>query len=191
MQTLLLILISLNRLGPWTLNYVSPTEFLRWVDLHNMLTLLFILGVYLLGAGYGNHEVTNYLHARFCPGPATDTLCRIIIYNDDTFSHWVFFAGFILPNVALMLTQVLYPYPGPLTPRDQGLLAFNGLFVAASIFANLAFEQIGLDLYVVALLAALALALMRRYSKQPLLFFYAVAYSLGLVATFIYKMVAA
>ena len=50
---------------------------------------------------------------------------------------------------------------------------------------------IGLDLYVVALLAALALALMRRYSKQPLLFFYAVAYSLGLVATFIYKMVAA
>jgi len=49
-QTVLLILISINRLSTWTLGYVSPTEFLRWVDLHNMLTLpmLVVVVLYLL-----------------------------------------------------------------------------------------------------------------------------------------------
>ena len=143
-----------------------------------------------MGAGYGEHEVTNYLHLRFCADSGNDALCRIIIYNDDTFSHLVWFTGFILPNVALMFIQVLFPYPSPLTARDQGLLVFNGLFVGASVFANLAFEPIGLDLYVIALLAILGLALVWKYGRQPLLFFFSVAYSLGLVATFIYKVTA-
>ncbi|MEJ2558830.1 MAG: hypothetical protein P8186_21970 [Anaerolineae bacterium] len=223
-QTILVILVSVNRLSTLTTSYVLPNEFLRWVDLHNMLTLpvvlvavwyllkrqletssnhaaqnkfahlvlnlTFIIGVYVFGAGYGNHEVTNYLHLRFCTDSVNDTLCRIIIYNDDTFSHLVWFIGFILPNVALMFIQVLFPHPSPLTGRDQGLLAFNALFVGASIVANLAFEPIGLDLYVIALLAILALALVWKHGKQPLLFFYSVAYSLGLVATFIIKVTA-
>jgi len=223
-QTIIVILVSVNRLSTLTTGYVLPNEFLRWVDLHNMLTLpvalvavwyllkrqvetsskhaaqnksahlllnlTFILGVYLLGTGYGSHEVTNYLHVRFCTDSGNDALCRIIIYNDDTFSHVVWFTGFILPNVALMFMQVLFPYPSLLTVRDQGLLALNSLFVGASVFANLAFEPIGLDLYVIALLAILALALVWKYDRQPLLVFFSVAYSLGLVATFIYKMTA-
>ncbi len=223
-QTILYILISVNRLSTLTTGYVLPNEFLRWVDLHNMLTLpvvlvavwyllkrqletasdhaaqnrfahlvlnlTFIIGVYVFGAGYGSHEVTNYLHLRFCTDPANDTLCQIIIYNDDTFSHLVFFIGFILLNVTLMFIQVLFPQSSPLTVRDQSLLAFNGLFVGASIFANLAFEPIGLDLYVIALVTILALALAWKHGKQPLLFFYSVAYTLGLGATFIYKVTA-
>src|SRR5262245_6772189 len=97
-QSLLLLLVLINRLSNLTVGYVSPNQFLRWVDLHNMLTLplislvafavlmryleydsparsslahhalwiTFAVGIYLLGAGYGDHEVTNYLHARFC-----------------------------------------------------------------------------------------------------------------------------
>ncbi|HYN90161.1 MAG TPA: hypothetical protein VER55_16620 [Ardenticatenaceae bacterium] len=48
-------------------------------------------------------------------------------------------------------------------------------------------NQIGLDLYVVALLAALLLALLWRGGRQPLIVCYATAYSVGLVATFLYK----
>jgi len=220
-QTIIVILISVNRLSTLATGYVLPNEFLRWVDFHNMLTLpvflvavwyllkrqieassthaaqnkfahlvlnlTFIIGIYVFGAGYGNHEVTNYLHLRFCTDSVNDTLCKIIIYNDDAFSHFVWFIGFILPNVALMFIQVLFSHSSPLTVRDQGLLAFNSLFVGASIVANLAFEPIGLDLYVIALLAILALALVWKYGRQPLLFFYSVAYSLGLVATIIIK----
>jgi hypothetical protein len=63
------------------------------------------------------------------------------------------------------------------------LLAANACFIAAGIFANLAFERIGLDLYVVALLAAVAVYLVRRRRGQPLLLYYSTAYVLGLLLT--------
>ena len=217
-QSVVVIFVSINRLSTLTLQYVASNEFLRWVDLNNMLVLpltslvafyllkkelernssavggrrlalnvIFIIGVYLLGASYGDHEVTNYLHARFCADDATSDLCRIVIFNDDEFSHWVFFTGFVLMNAALMLLQVVYLHAGKLGTWDLALLGINGLFIGAGIFANLAFEAIGLDLYVVALLAALALYLLWRRGPQPLVVYYATAYTLGLVATFVYK----
>jgi len=223
-QTVIILLLSINRLSSWTLDYVAANEFLRWVDFHNMLTLplvslvtfyylketladepsrragvayqvvglLFAIGLYLFGAGYGNHEVTNYLHIRFCDQEATSThsaLCRILIFNDDDFSHWVWFAGFVLINLVLLLTQALFPYRGNWQRRDTGLLIANGLFVALGIFANLAFEEIGLDLYVVALLALLAIAAWRRYGRQPLFLYYAVGYWVGLVGAGLYKVI--
>jgi hypothetical protein len=154
---------------------------------HLALNLVFVAGVYLLGASYGDHEVTNYLHARFCLEDSTSPLCRIVIFNDDEFSHWVFFSGFVLINTSLMLLQLLFPRAARLRPVDLGLLGFNGLFIGAGIFANLAFETIGLDLYVVALLAGLALFLLWRRGMQPLTFYYATAYAVGLAATALYK----
>lgn len=226
-QTLVILLGSLNRLGPWTLGYVAANEFLRWVDLHNMLTLplisvtafyllkkeieqgelggngcsanldgralrfnlAFVLGLYLFAASYGSHETTNYLHTRFCPDGTVSDLCRIVIFNDDEFSHWLFFAGFVLINGALMLLQVVYPWPGKVGRRDTAVLTVNALFVALGIFANLGFEEIGLDLLVVLGLAALPGWLLWRYGRQPLLVYYAVAYGVGLVMTAVYRLV--
>lgn len=225
-QSIVVILVSINRLSSLTTGFVSANEFLRWVDLHNMLTLpltsvvafylvkrwleggtaaspparpweplalslVFIIGVYLLAASYGDHEVTNYLHTRFCPEvaatPTSSDLCRIVIFNDDEFSHWIFFTGFVLINGSLMLLQNLFPHAGNLNRWDLIWLIVNGLFIALGIFANLAFEVIGLDLYVVALLAAAAFGLLWRRGRQPLFVYYATAYGLGLIATFIVK----
>jgi hypothetical protein len=219
-QTLVIILLSVNRLSTLTLGYVAPNEFLRWVDLNNMLvlplislgafyllkqeleydnaardggwhralSLLFFIGVYLTGASYGDHEVTNYLHTRFCLPDDSSAFCQIVIFNDDEFSHWIFFLGFVLTNTALMLIQIVFPQP-PLTRRDLIWLIGNGLFIGLGVFANLAFEEIGLDLYVVALLAVIALGLLRRWGRQPLLIYYSAAYLFGLVATAIYKVI--
>jgi hypothetical protein len=220
-QSLVVILLSINRLSTLTLGYVAPNEFLRWVDFNNMLILPlisaaasyllirdmegaepaprgraslwlglgFVAGVYLLAASYGDHEVTNYLHVRFClPDDASD-LCRIIIFNDDEFSHWVFFAGFVLINAAVMLYQLAFPYTGQLRRGDTALLIGNGVFIGLGIFANLAFEVIGLDLYVVALLAAFSCYLLWRRGRQPLFIYYSAAYGLGLAATFLYKLI--
>ena len=198
--------------------YVLPNQFLRWVDLLNMLviplasllasyllkrhletahnsgardarmhvwlSIIFFVGVYLTAASYGDHEVTNFLHARFCePDPEND-LCRIVIYNDDEFSHYVFFTGFTLVNAMLMFLQMIFPYRGELRKRDVVLLIVNSLFIALGIFANLGFEEIGLDLVVVAILAVIALGLLWRNRRQPIVLYYAVSYTLGLVATF-------
>ena len=216
-QSLVAILVSVNRLGTWTLGYVLPNEFLRWVDFNNMLVLplislaafyllkktieydsparegrrhiawnlVFIVGLYFLGASYGDHEVTNYLHTRFCLEDTTSDLCRIVIFNDDEFSHWVFFTGFVMVNAALLFMQNLFPHTGQLTGLDIVLLIFNALFLGAGILANLGFEEIGLDLYVVAVLALLSAYLLWRRGRQPLFVYYTAAYWLGLVASLV------
>ncbi len=218
-QTIVIILLSVNRLSTLTLGYVAANEFLRWVDLNNMLilplisllafyllkehlayvsparqgywyralSLIFVVGVYLMGASYGDHEVTNYLHGRFCATDESSVLCRIVIFNDDEFSHWVFFTAFVVVNVVLMLVQVLFPYRERLTRTDLILLVVNGLFIGLGVFANLAFEEIGLDLYVVAIVALVAVGLLWRQRQQPLLIYYSVAYVFGLVATGLVK----
>lgn len=216
-QSLLAILVSINRLSTLTLGYVLPNEFLRWVDFNNMLiiplislvatyllkktieydspvrerrvhiawNLVFIIGLYLTAASYGDHEVTNYLHARFCLDDTTSDLCRIVIFNDDEFSHWVFFTGFIMVNVAILFLQNLFPYRGNLSGVDVGLLLGNALFLGAGVMANLGFEEIGLDLYVVALLALVSTFLLRRRGKQPMFIYYTAAYWLGLIGSLI------
>lgn len=221
-QSVVVILVSINRLSTLTTGYVASNEFLRWVDLNNMLILplvsmvafyllkkqleydspaqerrmhlvlnvSFIVGVYLLAASYGNHEITNYLHLRFCLEEETSDLCRIIIFNDDEFSHWVFFTGFVLVNASLMFIQAVFPHQASLKVGAKVMLVLNGLFIGLGIFANLAFEEIGLDLYVVALLTTLAIGLLWRRGAQPMFIYYSTAYGFGLVATAVYKSLA-
>lgn len=216
-QSLVAILVSVNRLGTWTLGYVLPNEFLRWVDLNNMLVLplisvvafyllkktleyvsphregksqmawnlVFIVGLYLLAASYGDHEVTNYLHQRFCETDTTSDLCSIIIFNDDEFSHWIFFTGFVMVNASILFIQNVFPHRETITGTDLALLALNALFLGAGIFANLGFENIGLDLYVVALLALISVYLLWHRGKQPMFIYYTIAYWLGLVSSLI------
>ena len=158
-QSVLAILVSLNRLGTWTLGYVLPNEFLRWVDLNNVLislislialyllkktieydstaregrahlawNLVFIVGLFLTAASYGDHEVTNYLHQRFCATDTTSDLCRIVIFNDDEFSHWVFFTGFILVNVAILFLQDLFLHRENLSGADVSVAVVEFAF---------------------------------------------------------------
>jgi len=216
-QSLVAILVSINRLGTSTLGYVLPNEFLRWVDFNNMLALplisvaasyllkktleydspqresrshiawnlVFIVGLYLLAASYGNHEVTNYLHQRFCGTDTTSDLCRIVIFNDDEFSHWIFFIGFVMGNAAILFIQNLFPRREQVTNADLALLMLNALFLGAGIFANLGFEEIGLDLYVVAFLALVSSYLLWRRGRQPMFVYYTAAYWLGLIGSVI------
>lgn len=213
-QSLLGILVSINRLGTWTLGYVLPNEFLRWVDLNNIIislislvalyllkktieynsperegrahtawNLVFIVGVYLTAVSYGDHEVTNYLHQRFCMTDATSDLCRIIIFNDDEFSHWLFFAGFVMGNLAILFLQNLFPYRENVSRTDIALLAINATFLGLAVLANLGFEEIGLDLYVVAALAITSAYLLWSRGRQPMFIYYTIAYWLGLIGS--------
>src|SRR5690349_11195868 len=49
-QSVVIILLSINRLSTLTLGYVAPNEFLRWVDFNNMLILplISLVAFYLL-----------------------------------------------------------------------------------------------------------------------------------------------
>ena len=207
-NSLLIVVVSVNRLSSLTLAFVAPNQFLRWTDLLNLvlgygavlvtylllravhsgsnrsLDLAFVCGSYLYAVGYGDHEVTNYLHGRFCPDTTSD-LCRIITVNDDGFSHLLFFAGFIALAAVVMVAQATYPDPRSPSVPDTASAVVNGLFVAASVVANLAFEHTGIDLYVVGVTAVLAVILLIRHPQQILLRYYAVAFVPGLAAVLV------
>ncbi|MBI2641492.1 hypothetical protein HYW87_02750 [Candidatus Roizmanbacteria bacterium] len=169
--------------------YESP---FKKTALFVILNILLISGIYFFGAGSGDHEVTNYLHARFCEKPVLNkTLCDIVVYNDDEFSHYVYYLGFVLMNVALMLLEYHLPRKKATGSRDLLFIIPNSLFIALGIFANLAFEKIGIDLWIFASVMALALYLLffakRKFSELPITFYFAVAYTVGVVGTFLYK----
>jgi hypothetical protein len=182
MLVLPLISVVASYLLKKTLEYDSPQRESRP---HIVWNLVFIVGLYLLAASYGDHEITNYLHQRFCATDTTSDLCRITIFNDDEFSHWVFFTGFVMVNAAILFLQDLFPHRGQITGTAYALLALNALFLGAGVFANLGFEEIGLDLYVVALLAFISTYLLWRRGRQPLFIYYTIAYWLGLIGSLI------
>lgn len=213
-QSGLAIFVSFNRLTDWFTGFVLPNEFLRWVDLNNILValislvaiyllkkaieynspmregsvhtawnLVFIVGVFLTAVSYGAHEVTNYLHVRFCLDDPSSDLCRIIIFNDDEFSHWLFFAGFIMVNTAILYLQNVFPHREALKASDIGLLLLNSVFLGLGVMANLGFEEIGLDLYVVAALALMSTYLLWMRGRQPMFVYYTAAYWLGLAGS--------
>ena len=201
-QSLLLVLASVNRLWDATNVAVLPHQALRLVDVLNLLVLApasvlvfhlllehlspsrtlrvaFVAAVYLFAASYGMHEAADYLNARFCPGDTA--LCGIVGYQDDELSHLLFFAGFA--GIAATLLAAQAASPAVTTTRDRILVLANAALVAVAIVANLGFEAIGLDLYVVAAVALLALVLWLRRGPRPLILYYASSYTAGLLIT--------
>jgi hypothetical protein len=200
-----LVLLTVNRRTDLTLSFAASNEFLRWTEVNNMLLglvtvilyyalnshvgagpggarresrylgLLFTFGVYLYAISYGSHEIANYLNSRFC-FDKSGSFCSIVDFYDNEFSHYLFFSGFIILNTTVLVTQLLSPATKPISCLDNLLIAANALVIAAGIAANLAFERIGSDLYVVAAIAVTTVAISRRRPGQPILRYYTIAY---------------
>ena len=117
----------------------------------------------------------------------TSDLCRIDYFNDDEFSHWVFFTGFVMSTSRSYSFKTFFPTGRGITNTDFALLALNALFLGAGVFANLGFETIGLDLYVVALLAFICLSSVAM-QQQPMFVYYTIAYVLGLAGSVVARL---
>jgi len=171
----------------------DPTNPFLKSTFYVILTIILISGIYFFGAGSGDHEVTNYLNFRFCDaGEIKNTLCDIITYNDDKFSHIVYYIGFILMNVALMLIEYKLPRKVKIVSKDLILITVNSLFIALGIFANLAFEDAKLDLIFFGSVMLLSLFLL--FNKKggaktlPVTYYFASSYTIGVVGTLLYKL---
>jgi hypothetical protein len=201
-QSLILVAASINRLWDGTDVEVLPHGALRLADVLNLLVLApagllvfhalleelrpgrwarfgFLAAAYLFAASYGMHEAADYLNARFCPGDPE--LCAIVAYQDDELSHLLFFAGFA--GIAAVLLAAQASAGQATARRDRAPILANAGLVAAAIVANLSFEEIGLDLLVVAAVAVLAVALWLRYGPRPLILYFASSYTAGLLVT--------
>jgi hypothetical protein len=212
-QSLILVLASVNRLWDGTDAEILPDASLRVVDAVNLLVLApasvlafflllehvltgaperprlalrfgFVAAAYLFAASYGMHEPADYLHARFCDGGDEGPFCAAIAYQDDGISHGLYFAGLVGISAVLLLAQAASRSVGTaLDRRDRRLVLANASLVALAIAANLGFEEIGLDLVVVAAVFALAAVLLRRSGPRALTLYFAWGYGAGLVLT--------
>lgn len=216
-QTLLLIAASLNRLTDFSSGHVAESQFLRWRDFNHLMVfppltvivaigfrqvllcvggkqrgwvdLLFVISVYFLGAGYGVHELANYLSTLAKTREELDPVFREVIrYNDDDFSHWVFFAAFVALNIVMLLWQAANPFQTRLSLIDKTICVVNALVLSAAIFANLTRGELGFDLVALLLLALVALFFWVRDRKQPLNIYYLFGLWPGLIATAVVKM---
>jgi hypothetical protein len=149
------------------------------------LRLAFVGAVYLFALSYGMHEPADFVHAEFCGGAnGGGALCDAVEYHDDELSHFVFFVGLAGMNAVLLLAQAASTGVGvAMARRDRTLVLANASIIALAIVANLGFEAIGLDLFVVAAVAGLAFWLLRGYGQRALIVYFAWAYGVGLAVT--------
>jgi hypothetical protein len=217
-QSALLVLASINRLWDATDARVLPHGSLRVVDVVNLLVLApasalvlylmlehvlgdlsqrarrrlrlaFLAALYLFAASYGMHEPADFVHAELCGGREYGALCESVGYHDDELSHGMFFVGLAAMDAVLLLAQAGASSLGTrLGRRDLLLVLANASVVAVAIVANLGFEEVGLDLFIVAGVAALALLLLRHRRRRALIVYFGWAYLAGLVATLAVKL---
>lgn len=209
-QSLFLVAMSINRLTGISEGYVYPNEFLRWKEFYHLflpiISMLLTVGmwrclisvrqrshwslegvffgsIYLCGVAYGLHELANYLGMRFRGSGIDDPLIREIIrFNDDDFSHWVFFAAFAGMNLPLAIWQRINPFEVGIGPVTWIGVLLNALFISGAIFFNLTRGEIGYDLWVVSGVALSALLLQIRQSPQLMLIYQIVGLGGGLLA---------
>jgi len=217
-----ILLLTLNRKTNITQGLLQPFEFLRWQDFHAMITipllitvvytLLFVqitlrqskihnkfayfltsfaIGLFLYGVSSGNHEVTNYLHHRFCILDETK-ICQIISFNDDNFSHLVFYISSVILTVTLLLYESSQPERKALSKTQHWIILVNAILIGFGIFINLAFENLGVDPYAFGLLSFVSIILVWQKRKDllfyPVIYYCALGYGGGTISSILYKL---
>lgn len=218
-----IFLLTLNRKTNLSQGLLEPYGFLRWQDFHAMVSLpliitiiyalmflhitnrqpkihnkfgifllIFVTGALLYGVSSGNHEITNYLHHRYCMQDNT-SLCQIINYHDDTFSHFIFYVSSILMTISLLFFEKDQPESSPISKSSMTLLCINSLVIGLGLFANLAFEKLGIDLYAFGILSAISLSLLwiirKNFRVYPIILYCALGYGSGTLASILAKLI--
>lgn len=137
----------------------TPVVLLQCLDLFRLLggfrspvlTALFVLGGYFLGAGFGMHEPFNRI-CQTLAGRMPPELLGPVLYFDDGLGHWVFFAGFGCVVLAGVGAELMARVPA--SRAASGCAAVSGVLLAMIVFLNMWREPTTLDLVVMASVCA-------------------------------------
>jgi hypothetical protein len=131
------------------------------------LLLILVAGFYCIGVGFGMHEPFN-VFVSFYRRSLTPEMERSVIFFDDKLGHWVFFAGFVAICVSLALAELKNPFREALSFRYLALPVFLAVVSGFVIFVNMALEETGTDIAVIALTAAFTAGAHFYYSSLSL-----------------------
>ena len=102
------------------------------------------------------------MHIPLCNREIISEIFRPLFYQ--ILSAWQYnrVMGWLDGDITMRSKTIGRPAGGCDGDSDLALLALNALFLGTGVFANLGFEEIGLDLYVIALLAVISTYLLWR-----------------------------
>jgi hypothetical protein len=152
------------------------------------ISMAFVLGVFLLGLGFGMHEpMLGLAVAGWDKAPGVGPS---IVFFKEIPGHWAFFLGMLVTIVALVLAETASPFEKPV-PRWAFLTALvSGLAGAVSLYGNEVNDQrTSIDMGVVAFCLALVLAThwrqgWTRLGRIPLTFCFYLVFGLGGAAVY-------
>ena len=169
---------------------VIDDQVARRSSLTGWLELMIFAGIFVYGVGNGMHDVTNYLDHRFCyPTGDTSQLCQIIGFNDDQFSNTIYYIGFLLMNLGLLVGEWHQPNRQTMKKLDFIFITVNAIIIGLAIFVNLAHHNnllhIGFFCFFTVLTLVLLIHGRRHVTQLPVTYYLAVAYISGTVGTLI------
>lgn len=157
--------------------------------------ILFVIGVFMTGLGFGMHEPTNAMLV-FYGKALTGDFRQSILFIDDGIGHWAFFAGFVFLSLSGVLAELKNPLPEKMMPRYTLTTFIITLITASVIFFNMAYENTWPDictlLLTVGISVFLNLSVYRRdFLKVPVNIIVCFGYGGGVAATLLYWLVLA
>jgi hypothetical protein len=155
--------------------------------------IVFIVGAYFLGVGFGMHEPFNIFISTY-RNHMTEPMMKSAVFFDDQLGHWVFFAGFMLISIAGTYAEILKPYEEKLPLKFILPALAVGVATAVVIFFNMAWEKTSVDIAILALTVAIVSVIHFIHSSKSLMKLPAtlalyVAYGGGTVATVLYWLI--
>lgn len=158
----------------------------------NMILLsLFVVGIYLYGAGEGWHEVASFTLNTYCnPHQIIGNLCGGLFINDYYAGNIIFFIGGVLMNSSLLALSAKYPTK-PWNKKDITIMFINSSVYAFTWFAYAAFDVVFVGLFFSALLMLISglfyLKVRKSWRAYPYITYSTVAYALSTIATILVK----
>lgn len=155
------------------------------------LTLGFLIGVYLFGAGEGWHEVASFTLNQYCNMlTLTNNLCQGLFINDYYTGNIIFFIGGVLMNTSLLALSYQHP-PKSFNNQEMIVLFINSLVFALTWFAYSAFDKVLVGLFFSTVLMMISLIftlrIKNRFKEYPFITYSAIAYTLATLGAALVK----
>ena len=182
------IFLSISVIISFLLLKIITHDFQALKEKNNaFLALLFVVGIYLFGAGEGWHEVASFTFHTYCDeNNLSNNLCGGLFINDYYAGNIIFFIGGILMNTALMALAAKLPIKS-FSKKDLIILFSNSVIYAFTWFAYATFDTVLVGLFFSALLMFISLGFFIRIRKNwktyPYITYSATAYTMATIAT--------
>ncbi len=149
------------------------------------ILITFVIGTFALGCGFGMHDPFNAILMRV-PENVPQSLRASMIFFDDKFGHWLFFAGFILVSLSVSCSELANPAERDFHPFFLLFLYSISALVALAIWKNMIHEETSTDIAVLFATCAILIALQAisgnfRLRRMPVLSATYLAYGGGAI----------